>query len=441
MKQLILLVSAFLITAFTYAQNVGINTTGAAPDAGAGLDVNFTNKGLLVPRVNITNLNTIAPVTGSATTSLLVYNTNGTTGTGYHYWNGAQWVRLALSSEAWQVDGNAGLDANNNFLGTTDNVAVRIRTNNVERFEFTTNGRLRSLNAGTSGAPTYSWTADNDIGMFRPAVNQLAFSTAGNERMRITNDGKVIVGTTAGSGTFNTQLESTVNAGTEWAAGAYNNTPNAGGGLFISLVGGHGFSGLEGGTSGTGNGVLGLHNVTAGNGIGVTGQSNSWQGIGVFGARVNNGGANTGFAGLFLGTLGYSGGVVNLSDKRLKSNISEITNAVELITKLKPVSYYYDTVNYPNVGFNTSLEFGFIAQDLEKTIPEIVHEKYIPELLTRGFKEEFKHDDSDYFKMVDYTRVIPILTKAIQEQQEQIESYEERISKLESQLQELLEKQ
>ncbi|MCW8940617.1 MAG: hypothetical protein OQJ88_08165, partial [Flavobacteriales bacterium] len=62
----IMLYLAFLsVTTTTQAQNIGINATGAAPDAGAMLDISSTNKGLLVPRVNITNLATIAPITGS----------------------------------------------------------------------------------------------------------------------------------------------------------------------------------------------------------------------------------------------------------------------------------------------------------------------------------------------------------------------------------------
>lgn len=84
-KTILLMFSTVLFGGYLFAQNVGINATGATPDAGAGLDVNFTNKGVLLPRVNIANLNAIAPIAGSTTTSLLVYNTNTTTGTGYYY--------------------------------------------------------------------------------------------------------------------------------------------------------------------------------------------------------------------------------------------------------------------------------------------------------------------------------------------------------------------
>jgi hypothetical protein len=118
------------------AQNVGINSTGAAPDASASLDVVATDKGVLIPRVSISNALTAAPVT-SPTTSLLVYNTNASitsgNGTGYYYWNGTQWVKLSSDGDDWMITGNAGTTAGTNFIGTTDAVDWVIKTNNTER--------------------------------------------------------------------------------------------------------------------------------------------------------------------------------------------------------------------------------------------------------------------------------------------------------------------
>ena len=77
----------------TFAQ-VGINTI--VPGDGALLDVESTNKGILVPRVDIADLTTIAPVTVTTAgeESLLVYNTNVTTGKGFYYWDGNDWIAL-----------------------------------------------------------------------------------------------------------------------------------------------------------------------------------------------------------------------------------------------------------------------------------------------------------------------------------------------------------
>jgi len=101
-KLLIALVLMGIVLLFNQnviAQNVGINATGSTPDASAGLDVDFSNKGLLVPRVALTATNSASPITSPAT-SLLVYNT-ATAGTapnnvfpGYYFWNGSIWQRF-----------------------------------------------------------------------------------------------------------------------------------------------------------------------------------------------------------------------------------------------------------------------------------------------------------------------------------------------------------
>src|SRR5690606_12774732 len=103
-KFLILFVAVFLFSLSTTAQ-VGIGTT--TPADGSILDLTSANKGFLVPRVNIANLANIAPVTGGATDGLLVWNTNGTTGVGYHYWNGNDWIPFGNGGVNWSLTGNA----------------------------------------------------------------------------------------------------------------------------------------------------------------------------------------------------------------------------------------------------------------------------------------------------------------------------------------------
>ena len=95
MKKLLLLLVVGSFTAITFAQNVGINTTGATPDASAALDIDYTNKGLLIPRVSLNSTTDILTIPAPAT-SLLVYNINAamTSGAiGYWYWDGSAWVQ------------------------------------------------------------------------------------------------------------------------------------------------------------------------------------------------------------------------------------------------------------------------------------------------------------------------------------------------------------
>lgn len=137
---------------FSIAQ-VGIGTT--SPADGALLDLNSSNKGLLVPRVNIAVLSTIDPVTpgtASGTDGLLVWNTNGSTGVGFHYWDGSTWVPLSTGTPSvdWTITGNNITAAGGgntttdgtNFIGTTNNQNLNFRTNNILRGRFSNLGEF-----------------------------------------------------------------------------------------------------------------------------------------------------------------------------------------------------------------------------------------------------------------------------------------------------------
>lgn len=125
-KRLLLSSLFFLILCYgnhVFSQNIGINATGAAPAASAGLDVDFNNKGLLVPRVALTATNAAGPI-AAPTTSLLVYNT-ATAGAapnnvypGYYYWNGAAWVRQADQNIRLWVYPPTNINANTRYTLT-----------------------------------------------------------------------------------------------------------------------------------------------------------------------------------------------------------------------------------------------------------------------------------------------------------------------------------
>lgn len=70
---------------FSYAQNVAINSTGAAPNNSAMLDISSTDKGILVPRMTISQRNTIS----SPAAGLMIYQTDSTEG--FHFFDGSNW--------------------------------------------------------------------------------------------------------------------------------------------------------------------------------------------------------------------------------------------------------------------------------------------------------------------------------------------------------------
>ena len=99
MKKLSFFIAMLLLLSSAMFAQIGINNNGSQPNPSAGLDVSFTNKGLLPPRIALTAINSADPITNPAI-GLLVYNT-ATTGTppnnvvpGNYYWNGTRWIAV-----------------------------------------------------------------------------------------------------------------------------------------------------------------------------------------------------------------------------------------------------------------------------------------------------------------------------------------------------------
>ncbi|MCX7650741.1 MAG: hypothetical protein N2050_09350 [Flavobacteriales bacterium] len=103
MKATYILFAVILVIAqeCLFAQGVGVNTDGSAPDGSAILDVKASDKGLLVPRVSLTAVTSASPITAPAS-GLLVFNTNasvtGGSGVGFYVWLGSGWTRLDMSN-------------------------------------------------------------------------------------------------------------------------------------------------------------------------------------------------------------------------------------------------------------------------------------------------------------------------------------------------------
>ena len=90
------------------------------------------------------------------------------------------------------------------------------------------------------------------------------------------------------------------------------------------------------------------------------------------------------------------------SDERLKKNIHTITNPIEKVSALRGVSFEYKESGQKQIGF--------IAQEVEKIIPEVVGE------------------NPDGYKGVQYENVVGLLVEAIKEQQKQIDELKRQIN-------------
>jgi len=162
----------FLLIDLDVNAQVGINTN--SPDPSSILDITSADKGLLIPRVSIADLSTIAPVTGGSTESLLVYNTNVATTKGFYYWDGSNWVGLAGSgggsNDDWNLIGNSSTNPATNYLGTSDNQPLAFRTNGTEYMRLLTDGSL-GLGTTTTGGGSLMDVDSSTKGILIPRLN------------------------------------------------------------------------------------------------------------------------------------------------------------------------------------------------------------------------------------------------------------------------------
>jgi hypothetical protein len=106
--------------------------------------------------------------------------------------------------------------------------------------------------------------------------------------------------------------------------------------------------------------------------------------------------------------------IAGSSDARFKTNISPITNSLQKVLALRGVHFNWNTTAFPERMFSDKKTIGFIAQEVEKVVPEIVQTENTPE----------------QYKSVHYDKVVALLVEAIKEQQKQINQLQKQVKKL-----------
>ncbi|MNU52215.1 hypothetical protein D3C71_412210 [compost metagenome] len=168
-------------TSLQAQQRVSDGTTSAAINSNAIMELQSSNKGLLLSRVALTATNQAGPLSAHVA-GMTVYNTatagSGTTAVtpGFYYNDGTKWVRLAdaqaltaLQNTAWIQDGN-----NNGALktiGTNDNFDLPFETNGTEKMRLTTAGNL-GIGNNVPGHPlTFSNSQGRKISLYTTFEN------------------------------------------------------------------------------------------------------------------------------------------------------------------------------------------------------------------------------------------------------------------------------
>ncbi len=118
---------------------------------------------------------------------------------------------------------------------------------------------------------------------------------------------------------------------------------------------------------------------------------------------------------------------ITYSDGRIKSHRKPLSYGLQTILQLQPLEYQHhnsghDTEGNIQISEVATKDMGFIAQEVHQLIPEIVHQP--------------TDEQKDLWSM-DYTRLVPVLTKAIQEQQSKLEQLEKRKQALINEIEQL----
>lgn len=108
-----------------------------------------------------------------------------------------------------------------------------------------------------------------------------------------------------------------------------------------------------------------------------------------------------------------AGAYVNGSDAKLKENVADIGSCLDVVKAMRPVTFQYKQT----YSKDQSIQPGFIAQELQTAMEG---KTYLNGVVQEGKKN----------LNVAYQNIIPILTKAIQEQQEQINELKAEIAAL-----------
>ncbi len=147
-------------------------------------------------------------------------------------------------------------------------------------------------------------------------------------------------------------------------------------------------------------------------------------GVTNYGIYAEASGGTTNYAGYFAGAVTITGTLTNPSDIKLKKNIVPIKDALSKVIEIVGVTYDWKTDSelenvqpktYKNktethsFNFPQGTQFGVIAQDLERIVPELVV------------------TNPQGIKSVDYLKLTPLLIEAIKEQNTKIQILEQKL--------------
>lgn len=159
------------------------------------------------------------------------------------------------------------------------------------------------------------------------------------------------------------------------------------------------FLGYQAGYNETGSSMLYISNSNTSTPLIKASFSSNWMEVDAHMAPASDNTYTLGISSLRWKTVYATNGTIQTSDKRFKKDIENMGYGLKELMALRSVTYKWKEDQ------DGETKLGFIAQELEQIVPEVVSTAN-DEMKTRG---------------VNYAELIPVLVKAIQEQQQVIE--------------------
>jgi len=289
---------------------------------------------------------------------------------------------------------------------------------------------VSTFSAGTVSAPSITTSGDTNTGIYFPAADTIAFTEGGVESMRIDSSGNVGIGTSSISRRLTVsgkaQFTSTTNSNEIYLADTDSSVIDN---QYIGSVGNN----IRLGTGGSermritsdGDVLIGTTSSDQISGIGSKFRSegrlqqvssystNSQESLSMYSSGASAYRFYVGWGGTIYAT---STTISAISDQRLKENIQDIDVGLNAVMALKPRKFDWKE----GKGKNKKGDRGWIAQEFEQVFPEMIDNWKDP--APEG-EEPYKSVRAD---------LIPVLVKAIQEQQQIINDLKTRIETLES---------
>jgi hypothetical protein len=335
----------------TFPQTGAAGIGTISPGASSLLEIRSTSKGILIPRMTLTQRNAIAkPATG-----LLIYQTNSTPG--FYYYNGSAW-KAVTTKTGWSLTGNAGTNPSTSFIGTTDAAALSFKVNNTQA------GLINDNDSGTAfgyqALQQNSGIWNTAIGFSAMAANTsgIANTAIGDEAMMNNIDGRgnIAVGANAlfsnSSGSDNTAtgyaaIYANTSGGDNTAYGFDAMYHNVGG----SYNTGIGYDALAGTTASEYNTAIGYgagggndngyNNVFCGANTGANG-TGYYNMIAMGQEVICSAPSQARFGNSSTNSIGGYVNWTNISDGRVKKNIKQNVPGLAFINKLAPITYNLD---------------------------------------------------------------------------------------------------